>query len=362
MTVLVITISITVFSVVLLIGETRSQRAGRTNRQGELPSRHTFKSSRASLCSMAWLISLTVLCFSIIAYSWLYPRALFLTIVPASAFITPAYLQGYNVSCGVLIWVVFRSTIGRNQGAAKSVISLLAISGGVLATVFISNREGSVAVGEIQRHVSSLASAGNAENSNVPRARGEFGEIEYFFKTRLSQMAALNKDYERELAAIGWETIFEPESLGRDPSLIMSNSIVEEAKQLVTKYKSETYDLCEDSKQAIAGIPISEWAKQHMVNSLRQVLEEVHAGLDERWSWEAQIIAVVEQVIAWLSSRQDAWGVEDGVLVFANESDLGQFNSYLTKLDKLTSQQGGREKESSGLKTGLNRQLYYKLD
>ncbi len=358
MTVLVITISITVVSVVLLIGEIRSQRAGRTNRQGELPSSQTFKSSRANLWSTAWLISLTVLCLSIVAYSWLYPRALFLTIVPDPAFITPAYLQGYNVSCGVLIWLVFRSTIGWNQGAVKSVISLLAISGAMLATVFISNREGSLAVGEIQRHVSSLASAGNEENSNIPRARGEFGEIECFFKTRLSQMASLTKDYERELAAIGWETILDLESLGRDPGLMMSDSIVEKAKQLVTKYKTETYDLCEDSKQAVSGIPISEWAKQHMVNSLCQVLEEVHAGLDERWSWEAQIIAVLEQVIAWLSSRHDAWSVEDGVLVFANESDLGQFNSYLTKLDKLTSQQSGREKESSGLKTELKRLRY----
>jgi hypothetical protein len=72
----------------------------------------------------------------------------------------------------------------------------------------------------------------------------------------------------------------------------------------------------------------------------------VHAGLDGRWSWEAQIIAAVEQVVAWLSSKRDAWGVENGVLVFANESDLSRFNSYMTKLDKVTSQQGAREKES----------------
>ena len=68
-----------------------------------------------------------------------------------------------------------------------------------------------------------------------PRARGEFGEIERFFKTRLSQMASLPKDYERELAAIGWETILDPERLGRDSTLIMSNLIVQKAKTIVAK-------------------------------------------------------------------------------------------------------------------------------
>ena len=358
MIVLVSTISITVVCVVLLIGEIRRHRAVCTNKQGELPPNHTFKSSRVNAWSMAWLISLTVLCLSIVAYGWLYPRALFLTIVPSPAFITPAYLQGYNVGCGVLIWLVFRSTIGRNQGGVKSIISLLAISGAVLATVFISNREGRVAVGEIQRHVSSLASSGGEPNAAIMRARGEFGEIERFFKTRLSEMASLAKDYERELAAIGWEKILDPESLGRDPTLITSDSIIEKAKEMVAKYQSRTYDMCEKSKEAVWDIPISEWAKQHMVNDLRHVLEELHAGLDERWSWEAQIIAVVEQVVAWLSSRQYAWGVENGVLVFANESDLSQFNSYMSQLDKLTSQQDVGDPERTGLDQELKRLRY----
>jgi hypothetical protein len=133
---------------------------------------------------------------------------------------------------------------------------------------------------------------------------------------------------------------------------------VEKAKKIVAKYKSWTYALCENSKQAVSHIPISEWAKQHMVNDLRQVLEELHAGLDERWSWEAEIIAVVEQVIAWLSSRPNAWSVENGVLVFANESDLSRFNAYMSQLNQLTSQQDVDDSESPGMTREL-KQLRY---
>ena len=355
MIVLVSSIGIALVCVVLLIGEFRRQRALRTDKQSELPSRRTFTSSPASRWSLAWLISLTLLCLSIVASGWLYPRALFLTIGPSPDLITPPYLQGYNVSCGVLIWLVFRSTIGRNQGEVKSVISLLAISGAVLATVFISNREGSVAVGEIQRHVSSLASPGGEQAAALPRARGEFGEIERFFKERLSQMALLVKDYEGELAALGWETILDPESLGRDPTFITTDSIVKKAKEILAKYQSWTYDRCENGKEAVWDLPISEWAKLHMASDLRQVLEECHAGLDERWSWEDQIIVLVEQVIAWLSSRQGAWSVENGVLVFTNESDLSQFNSYISQLDELISQQEMDALESTRMNQELRR-------
>jgi hypothetical protein len=342
MIVLVVAISTIVVCLVLLIGEVRKYLAMAANKQSELHPRHTLKSPRFHWGSVAWMISLTVLCLGILAWGWLYPRALFLPILPNSTSISPAYLQGYNVSCGVLIWLVFRSTIGRNQGGVKSVISLLAISGSVLATVLISNREGSIAMEEIQRHVSALASSGSETNSDVPKARGEFGEIERFFKARLSQMASLTKDYERELAAIGWETILDPERLARDATLIMSNLSLQKAKSIVAKYKAWTHVMCENCKEAVSDMPVSEWAKRHMVNDIVQVLEEVHAGLDERWSGEAQIIAVVEQVVAWLFSRRDAWGVENGVLVFSNESDLSRYNSYMTKLDKLTSEQGAR--------------------
>ena len=119
MIVIVITISITVVCVVLLIGEVRRYRAMATNKPREPPPRHTFKSPRVHSWSIVWMISLIFICLSIVAYGWLYPRALFLTIVPSPASIDPAYLQGYNLSCGVLIWLVFRSTIGRTQGGAE---------------------------------------------------------------------------------------------------------------------------------------------------------------------------------------------------------------------------------------------------
>src|SRR6478672_1266302 len=79
MIVIVITISITVVCVVLLIGEVRRYRAMATNKQRESPPIHTFKGPRVHSWSIVWMTSLIFICLSIVAYGWLYPRALFLT-------------------------------------------------------------------------------------------------------------------------------------------------------------------------------------------------------------------------------------------------------------------------------------------
>ena len=88
MIVVVISISLMVFCVVLLIGEARKHRAMGTSKQRESPPGHTLKSARVNSVGLAWMISLPVLCLSIVAYGWLYPRALFLTFVPSPGFIT----------------------------------------------------------------------------------------------------------------------------------------------------------------------------------------------------------------------------------------------------------------------------------
>ena len=239
MIVLVIAISIIVVCVVLLIGEVRRYLAMATNKQREWPPRHTLKSPRVNSWSIAWMISLTVLCLSIVAYGWLFSRALFLTIMPSPAL--------YDNSC----------VLSRLQPKLRSAHLADFLKQDDQAEIRAERRVSfrcwrfpgqcllpcASAIGKAAsrwkrfrgtcRHWQTRAV--EQKNAYVPQARGEFGEIERFFKTRLSQMASLPKDYERELAGIGWETILDPERLGRDPTLIMSNLIVQKAKTIVAK-------------------------------------------------------------------------------------------------------------------------------
>lgn len=348
-------IAIILACVVLLIGEVRRYLATARNKQPGSARAYTFKSPKVSWPSITWIISLTLLCAGIIASGYLYPRTVFLPIAPEPASSSPGYLQGYNLGFGLLIWLIFAYTIGRQQGRVEAAISFLAISGSVFVTVRIADRQSSIAMSEIQRQVSSLAGSApgtqalpqrSEAHSASPRARGEFGEIERFVKTWLNQMASLQEDYAGELAEIGWETILDPERLARDSTLIMSKLIVQKAKDIVAKYRTWTYVFYENTRQAIPNLSVSERVRQEMANGFDYLKVTAHARHDALWEYESRIIATVEQIFVLLSSRRGAWVVEDGRIVFANQSDLTLFNSYMTTIEKLTSEQEAFEKQN----------------
>jgi len=107
--------------------------------------------------------SLTLLCLGIVANGYLYPRATFIPIAPGPVSADPAFLRVYNIGCGLLLWLVFKNTIGRNQGGVKSAVSLAVISGSVLGVVLINSWQSGIAINEIQMQVSSLASSGTCD-------------------------------------------------------------------------------------------------------------------------------------------------------------------------------------------------------
>ena len=83
-----------------------------------------------------------------------------------------------------------------------------------------------------------------------------------------------------------------------------------------------------------------------MANGFDYLKVTAHARHDALWEYESRIIATVEQIFVLLSSRRGAWVVEDGRIVFANQSDLTLFNSYMTTIEKLTSEQEAFEKQN----------------
>ncbi len=350
-----IAIAIILACIVLLMAEVRGYVRRTRNKQQECALGPALKSPELNWAGITWIISLTLLCVGIVAYGYLYPRATFLPIAPGPVSGHPAYLQGYNIWCGLLLWLIFKNTIGRNQGGVKSAVSLVAISGSVLAVIVLNHWQSAVAMNEIQRQVSSLASSDSSAqwlseskdpSSDTPRARGEFGEIERFFKTWLNQMASLRRDYAQELEAVGWDTILAPERLARDSTLIRSQWMLQKAKDIVAKYRTWTYVLYENAEQGIPSLPISERLRYEIASAFKRVKVQAHARHDELWALKVRIIAKCEEILALLSSRRDGWAVEDGRIVFANDSDLNLFNTYVSEIEKLLAAEEALEKQS----------------
>ena len=148
-------------------------------------------------------------------------------------------------------------------------------------------------------------------NSNI-KARGEFGEIERFFKTFLQQLRSVQDDYAAELDSIGWETILEPETLARDSTLSGRKLTLQQATDAVAKHRTWTYVLYENARQRVRGLPVSEAIRQEIASAFTREKVKALARHDQLWTFESRIIAKRQETIALLSSRRDGWAIEDG--------------------------------------------------
>ena len=103
-----------------------------------------------------WAISLAVLCVGIVAYAVTYST---------NTTSDLAFLFGYNLPIGLVIWAIFQGAVGRKQGTKKGGLSFLAIFaaliGGSLFGYSQQRHAATQAVTEIQKSYSSITSAAN---------------------------------------------------------------------------------------------------------------------------------------------------------------------------------------------------------
>ena len=62
------------------------------------------------------------------------------------------------------------------------------------------------------------------------------------------------------------------------------------------------------------------------------------------WDLEAKLVSEFENVVALLSRTRGAWSVENGQIVFADESDLSAFNASLNAITELVKKENELQK------------------
>ena len=119
-----------------------------------------------------------------------------------------AFLFGYNLPIGLVIWRAFQAAVGRKQGTKKDGLSFLAIFAALIGRSLVGYSQqrsaATQAVTEIQKGYSSITSAANDAQgipqrieSNLgatPKTKMEFGEMDRLMKTLMNKMAAQRND------------------------------------------------------------------------------------------------------------------------------------------------------------------------
>jgi hypothetical protein len=294
--------------------------------------------------SQVWIVSLVAICVGIITYGYFYSKN------DTGDF---AFLFGQNLVYCFLIWGIFHIIIGKKENKANGFISFALILCSLMLSSFIGysheKKELSNAVSEIQKGFSELSNSATdsqgvpqrIENNidTTPVAKGVYGEIERYMKSVMNQGNSYRNDYFLELEAIGWLKILDSDRLKNDITLMESKFIIKNTRNIIEKYKSITDTLLSKARDDIKNINVSESQKRQLEKGYDKGLIKAKADADATWSLELAIHGEFEKIINLLSARKGSWVIENGQILFKNESDLNFFNSCIASIQDLKAQQ-----------------------
>jgi curved DNA-binding protein CbpA len=162
-----------------------------------------------------------------------------------------------------------------------------------------------------------------------------------FMKTVMNELLSQRNDSLREIDAIGWPKILDPERLGRDKNLIEGKMMIQKAKEIVAKYRIKTYALLDDAQKDIGHLRLGEDTMGPMAQGFDAGIATLRRQIDASCDLELKIIAEVENIFALLSGKNSMGGIHDGKIAFKSKSDFDAFNSHVSAIHDLVQQGAG---------------------
>lgn len=294
-----------------------------------------------------WIVALVVLCLALLGYG------------STNTVSNPAFLAGQNIGYALLVWGIFYAIFVRKCGATIGAVSFIAIYGalffGGLIGASQQKQQAIKAFSAIQQEITRVNTA-LVDSSGVPtqidsnpatkpQARGEFGEMEHFMKGYIDRLVVQRNDYLGELQAIGWNSILDAQRIKNDTTLSESKTMIGKAKVVVDKYEKKTAVLVQDTRARMSVLTMSETTTKAMLAGFDESTRKASARMDEQWKLEKQGILQSENIVLLLAASKN-WVVEGGDIVFSNDAELDQFNSYVQKIQEIAQQQEHMQKEN----------------
>ena len=218
----------------------------------------------------------------------------------------------------------------------------------VTASVITSNRQRNElrqVAAELQQTVatvqSNIASGSAAPPQTQTTAAGttESGKIGVVIKSMMNRMLAQRREYELELDAIGWSKILDDQRLRNDSTLAESRTIIQQAKDIVGKYRSRTSDLFTQVRRDIEISDLTASSKQSMLSGFDKSAQQGKAQAMELWSLEEQVLTQIQSAINLLGAKRSGWQIQGGQVMFHRQADLDLFNSYMSQVQVLVGKQ-----------------------
>ena len=304
------------------------------------------------------IITLGLICAGLLAYG---------IFGSENRIINVGYLVGYNLPLTLIIWGIYCAILGRKRRRGICLASLVIIFTCLMLSSLIGyakqkhlyesqKQEAREAMSDIQDQFSDLASQSttlnglprkvNVSKQPVSRASGEVGEIEYYMKNYIKELAEQRNSYMTEVEAIGWSTILSPNRIHSDTSFKESMSIIANAKLIVEKYRLKTDSILNDTRAQIATLNVSSIIKSDMRSGFDHGMETVGGQIQEMWRMEMAVVEEAEKMILLLSNNRDDWSVNSGQLNFHSKPKLAAYMDHLKTIQELVQKQQQIQQQS----------------
>lgn len=290
--------------------------------------------------SKGWLAACAMLCVAIIAYGVFGDR-------DTSGDI--AYQLGYNLPIAIFLSGALHFAFRKRESARTSWIGFALVYASLIAASVVANNrqktELRAVAADVQQTIAAVQSSVVSGSPPPPPmaisqvSSGETGKMEVVLKTMINRMIAQRREYELELEAIGWSKILDGQRLRGDATLAESRTILQQAKDIVAKYRSRTTELFAQLRRDIETSDLKAGNKRSMLAGFEKTADQSKAQTMELWSLEEQALAQIENTFNLLAARRGGWQIQDGQVMFHRQADLDLFNSYMSQAQAIVAKQ-----------------------
>lgn len=290
--------------------------------------------------SRTWFASCAAICLAILAYG---------AFGNGETSSDLAFQLGHDFPIAIFIAGALHIAFRKSESNRTSWIGFALIYATlIVASVIASNRqkvEIRQAAAEVQNAVAAVQSSiasGTASplpiqiNNNVTTEAGRIGIL---VKTMMNRMLSNRREYEIELDAIGWSKILDSQRLRNDSSMAEGRIMLQQAKEIVSKYRKRTNDLFVQVRRDIETSDLTANSKQSMLTGFDKTSQQGKAQAMEIWSIEEQVLSKFENIFNLLGARRNRWQIQDEQVMFHRQADLDLFNSYVAQIQVLVAKQ-----------------------
>ena len=286
----------------------------------------------------AWLITCTILCLAIVAYS---------VVMDRDATGSIAYQIGYNLPLaaifGGLLYLVFKRRVAGKIGWLGAGVIFFALMAGSFIAAARQQSEMRQMAMDLKKTFGAVES--NIESGKtlpVPAVSGgssEAAKVGAVVNKMVARSMGQRQEYDRDLEAIGWSSILDAKRLVKDKSFDESRSLLSKARTVMDKYAGQTYALYAGMRSDIENSDLGPNAKAAMLEGFNRSETSSKNNAAKVWDLERQALDEIEKAIAGLHGARGYWLMEQNQLAFKRQQDLEQFNAHMSRVQELVAEQ-----------------------